>query len=294
MKKTKVDFPYPILNNNADDYSKECCFNISQFEKVEETDVELILHMEYELKCAVIEKLVREKKAKVCAFIESPKTSFRRNEYFDGKSLEIRVDKSKVSQKVIVKPLIIATTEILDYYSSDFNYDYFGTDSFSLEKGDILAFEFQYELIIDNVDDLKNCASIFTIRLDEKTKEPITVDYHADKINIIMNPVTYTQYSNLRNRSEIRLFLSGVIVFPVLVEAVEALKRVQNDPELDVQEKRWFLALEKQIKRKGIKFDSNTSSVQIANAVIGDVVNSSMLELDNLIQKMEMDQEDIK
>ena len=109
-----------------------------------------------------------------------------------------------------------------------------------------------------------------------------------------MNPVTYTQYSNLRNRSEIRLFLSGVIVFPVLVEAVEALKRVQNDPELDVQEKRWFLALEKQIKRKGIKFDSNTSSVQIANAVIGDVVNSSMLELDNLIQKMEMDQEDIK
>lgn len=63
MKKTKVDFPYPILNNNADDYSKECCFNISQFEKVEETDVELILHMEYELKCAKNRKVSSRKES---------------------------------------------------------------------------------------------------------------------------------------------------------------------------------------------------------------------------------------
>ena len=288
MVKSKVDFPYPVLYPNSEDYLGDCRFIISEFEKKFEDDTEVITHIKYELNCSYLERLISDGKAMVVAYIRSNNSSFRTNVNFDGgNEIDIRLNKSLISQKINIKPYIIAKTSISEFKSELFNKEYFGEESFRINKGDILAYEDQYDIIIDDIDDLKSCSSIFTIRLDEKSKDPVRVDYHDPKINIIMNTDTYQKYRDLRERAEIRVFLSGLIVFPALVEAIEAMKRVVvNEGSEDIEDKRWYLALEKQLKKKNIKVSGNTSSVLVANDIIGDVLNNSMKELDNLISVM--------
>ena len=50
MVKSKVDFPYPVLYPNSEDYLGDCRFIISEFEKKFEDDTEVITHIKYELK----------------------------------------------------------------------------------------------------------------------------------------------------------------------------------------------------------------------------------------------------
>lgn len=292
MVKSKVDFPYPVLYPNSEDYVEGCNFSISEFVNTFEDDSEIITHIKYELDCEFLEGLIEEGKAVVVAYIKSPNSSYRTNVYFDeGKEKDVKLNKALISHKISIKPYIIAKTSI-DYYRSElFNKEFFGEEAFEINKGDILAYEDQYDIIIDDIDELKSCASIFTIRLDEKSREAIKVDYHDHKINIIMNKITYEMYRDLRERSEIRVFLSGIIVFPALVEVIEAMKREINGETENIEDKRWYLSLEKQLKRKGIKLSGNESSVYVANEIIGDVVNSSMRELDNLIKLMSRQEE---
>ena len=292
MVKSKVDFPYPVLYPNSEDYVEGCDFRISEFNNIFEDDSEIITHIKYDLDCDFLEGLIEEGKAVVVAYIKSPNSSYRTNVYFDeGNEKDVKINKSMISHKINIKPYIIARTPINNYKSNLFNKEFFGEESFEINKGDILAYEEQYDIIIDDIDELKSCASIFTIRLDEKSKESLKVDYHDQKINIIMNNDTYKTYRDLRERSEIRVFLSGIVVFPALVEVIEAMKREINDGTENIEDKRWYLSLEKQLKRKDIKLSGNESSVFVANEIIGDVVNNSMRELDNLIKLMSKQEE---
>ena len=292
MVKSKVDFPYPVLYPNSEDYVEGCNFSISEFANTFEDDSEIITHIKYELDCEFLEGLIEEGKAVVVAYIKSPNSSYRTNVYFDeGKEKDVKLNKALISHKISIKPYIIAKTSIDNYRSELFNKEFFGDESFEINKGDILAYEDQYDIIIDDIDELKSCASIFTIRLDQKSKEAIKVDYHDHKINIIMNKDTYETYRELRERSEIRVFLSGIIVFPALVEVIEAMKREINGEIENIEDKRWYLSLEKRLKRKDIKLSGNESSVYVANEIIGDVLNSSMRELDNLIKLMSKQEE---
>ena len=292
MAKSKVDFPYPVLYPDSEDYIEGCDFKITEFETIFEDDVELVIHAKYELECSYLEEIIDEGNALVVANVKSNNSSYRANIYFDeGNEKNIKIYKSLVSHKVTIKPYIIAKSSIKQFRSDLFNKEFFGEEIFEIGKGDILGFENQYDIIIDDIDDLRNCASIFTIRLNENSRQSIYVDYHDPKINIIMNKDIYNTYRDLRERSEIRIFLSGVIVFPALVETIEAMKREIQDGSENIYDKRWYIALEKQLRRKNIKLTSNVSSVYVANEVIGDVLKNSMHELENLIRMMSKQEE---
>ena len=112
-----------------------------------------------------------------------------------------------LQKKLIIKPQIIANEPISNYQSEYFNQEYFENASFSVRKGDILAYERQYEIIVEDINEFKNCASVFSIRLDETMTDGVKVNYNDEKINIQINRREHDRYRQLRERQELRIFL---------------------------------------------------------------------------------------
>ena len=69
------------------------------------------------------------------------------------------------------------------------------------------------------------------------------------------------------------------------------MKREKNGGEEGILEKRWFLVLEKQLKRKNIVLGDTISSVQIANELLGDILKSSLMSLENIADIMKKGEE---
>ena len=288
MVKSKLDYPHPVLMPNGDDYNKDCYFEVQMEEEVHEDDCSVLFGFKYDLQCNCLRQLIDEGKASVVIYVESPNSSFRKMFFVptDEVSMQFDVKKDMVSRKIIVKPYIIALENIEEFFSGEFNSDYFGNSSFDIRKGDILAIEKRYDIVLDNIDMFKNCASVFSIRLDEKVPYGIKVNYNDHKINVMVNKVDYEKYCDLREQQEFRCLLSSVFIFPALVEAVEAMRREKGGGEEGISEKRWFLVMEKQMKRKNIVLGDMMSSVQIANELLGDVLKSSLMSLDNISGEM--------
>lgn len=227
MVKSKLDYPHPVLMPDGDDYDKECSFSVNMREEVQEDECNVMFGMEYNLQCDDLEKLICEGKARVVVYIESPNSSFRQMLTFPENELNIKIEvkKDMVSRKITAKPYIIATENIYNFSSEWFNSDYFENASFDIRKGDILAIEKQYDIVLDNIDMFKNCASVFSVRLDERVPYGVKVNYNDHKINVMINKTDYEKYRDLREQQEFRCLLSSTLIFPALVEAIEAMKR---------------------------------------------------------------------
>lgn len=291
MVKSKLDYPHPVLMINGDDYDKKCSFSVTM--EVYEDDYNVRFSLEYNLHCESLDKLIDEEKAKVVVYIESPNSSFRKMISFpkSKENVEVEVKKDIVSRKITAKPYIVATENIENFSSIWFNADYFENASFDIRKGDILATEKQYDIILDNIDVFKNCASVFSVRLDEKVPSGVKVNYNDDKINVMINKTDYEKYRDLREQQEFRCLLSSTLIFPALVEVIEAMKREIRGGEEGIAEKRWFLVMEKQLKRKNIVLCDMMSSVQMANELLGDILKSSLMSLDNITDLMKKGEE---
>ena len=288
MVKSKSDFPHPVLAVDGDDYKKEYYFTCKLDEDIIEDEDKIELHVLYELHCEFLSSLIFEEKAVVSLYVESPNSSFRKIFYFDKDDVQtrIKINKSDIAKKLIVKPYIFAKENMDNYCSEMFNPDYFEGAIFSVRKGDILAFEKQYEVLVEDINEFKNCASVFSIRLDESVANGIKVNYNDEKINVLLNKQDHEKYAQLRERQEFRIFLSAMVVFPALVESIEAMKREYVLGEEGISEKRWFLALEKQMDKKGILLSETISSVYVANTLLGDILKSSLIELENVVKQM--------
>ena len=289
MVKSKSDFPHPVLSLDGDDYRSEYSFTCMFDKDVIEDDDKMEVHVSYELQCEFLENLILEQKATVSLYVESPNSSYRKIYHFDKdeNQIKVKINKSDVSRKIIIKPYIFAKENINEYYSEMFNQDYFMDAIFSVRKGDVLAYEKQYEIVVDDISEFKNCASVFSIRLDESVANGIKVNYNDEKINILFNKQDHEKYAQLRERQEFRIFLSAMIVFPALVEAIEAMKReIDSQGEEGISDKRWYLTLEKQLDKKGVQISEMVSSTHVANVLLGDILKSSLIELENVVNQM--------
>lgn len=288
MVKSKSDFPHPVLSMDGEDYVKECMFSCIFDENILEDEMHIEVSIVYQLECDFLQQLVQEGQAIVMAYIESPNASFRRICKFPKGENEVKVKvyKGELAKKLIIKPQVIANESINDYQSECFNQEYFGDAVFSVRKGDILAYERQYEIVVDNINEFKNCASVFSVRLDETMTEGVKINYNDEKINIQINRREHDRYRQLRERQEFRILLSTMIVFPALVEVIEAMKREIANGEEGISDKRWYLVLEKHLNKKNISLREMVSSVYVANKLLGDIMQNSLSEIERLILNM--------
>lgn len=289
MKKQKNEFPHPVLVNNGSDYI-DCSFDL----KINDLKIEgnyLKAEVEYSLNSPGLTNLLNENKLKVLIKIQSPKTAYRNIFEIENNSNKIAfsIPENNIADKIEISGIIVAA-ETLEHFSlEEHNKAFFNSANFEIRKGDILAIHPGFEQKIDSSEMEGPVASIFNISRQD-INVAIKPDFSDHKIEINLNNQTYESYFELKNKKDqLKKYLSAVVVFPVLVEALGYMQGVKTDKETlydEYTDKRWYRVIENKIQEKNIDLQ-NLTLTEAANNILGDIVQNSLISLKETINDLD-------
>lgn len=219
-------FPYPILNNNKN-YSQydKSSYSFS-YEEVVTTDEFILKNICYSLEDSNLKSLIDQGKAKAVCVIECPKTRFRKLYDISDKPQDIKLSLFDLNEKITVSSVVIATQDINDFSSSEFNDDY-KPYKFEIEKSDILAVDDGYTNRVDfgeNIDDKKS--SIFLVIKDSKLKNgEVVSDFDSNKITIHLPTKQWDNYEVTKNSNDFQSFYFSILAIPALLNALSTLQK---------------------------------------------------------------------
>lgn len=279
MKAIKNEFPNPVLAIGRDDYVESCRFYTSFNESdITVTTDNIEIPVFYTLNCDGLQKLIDDGKAVVVVNIKSSAASFSRLYKFQSKenAIVIKVPKFSVVKRIDIAGAIIAGESISQFRCpGEFNELYFRNSTFEIRKGDILAREDSRIIYIDDTELEKPISSIFTVNKVPSQAEDVIPDFSGDKIEINLTEPLFNLYYHFRdfNNGSLRRYVSGIIVYPVLVEAIAKIFDYYQDRSGDdCSDKRWFRAIEHKSEQIGIHMDSYVDSyVTLANRLLGNI-----------------------
>ncbi len=282
MKAIKDEFPNPVLAIGRDDYIESCTFRTTFDENGIVVDTEnIIIPVKYQLVCKGLQELVDSGDAVAVIKIKSSAASYSKIFQFSAGVCEmpIFIPKFSVVNKIDLEGAIVAAHNINEFRcEGEFNDLYFGTSTFEIRKGDILASEDSRSIYVDDTELEKPISSIFDISRHDDQESDVVPDYYGEKIEIRLKSELYELYYHFKdfNNGTLRRYAAGVIVYPVLVEAIGIViahyQGTDDDGEgTDYSSRRWFRAIEHKADAKGIDFQSVDSATTIANDMLGDI-----------------------
>ncbi|WP_273227034.1 hypothetical protein [Mogibacterium timidum] len=282
MKSVKNEFPNPVLASGRDDYIESCCFFTSFDENEITVDSENIsFSIKYTLQCAGLESMVKNEQAVAVVLIKSSAASYSKLFRFPPSSTELNISipKYDVVSKMDIYGSIIAADNIPQFRcDGEFNELYFGTSTFEIRKGDILATEDSRSIFVDDSELERPISSIFDISRNDEQDSDVVPNFYGQKIEIFLKSELYDLYYKFRdfNNGALRRYAAGVIVYPVLVEAIMYITGYyQNEDQgdgTDLSEKRWFRAIDHKADVKGINLQTyQDSPTTLANDLLGDI-----------------------
>lgn len=278
-----IQFPHPVLSPEQDDYISQCKFNIKvPHNKKINAPNNIIISVEYELSCKGLEELIQEEKAVVVINIKSSSLSYSRIFQFDKNEHTgiIRIPKFSVRKKIELTGTIVSTISNNNFKCDEFNNLYFEEETFSVQKGDILAFDNTITIYIDNHELKKPIDSIFSINKCPNQDKNIITYFDTDKININVNEEIYNSYYTLKqiNNTFFLRYATGILIYPVLVEALDIVVGEYKNPDENNEytDKQWFRIIEAKSKALGIDLSDPDSIVSIANKLLGNIVSDSL------------------
>lgn len=198
----------------------------------------------------------------------------------DSKELKISVPKFSVVNKMDITGSIIAACNIDKFCcEGEFNELYFGNATFEIRKGDILATEESRSIFVDDSELEKPISSIFDISRNDEQESEVVPNFYGEKIEIFLKSELYDLYYKFKdfNNGSLRRYAAGIIVYPVLVEAVGyVIGYYQNGGEegegTNFSEKRWFRAIDHKAEVKGIDLrEYDGCPTTLANDILGDI-----------------------
>lgn len=300
---TFVDYPHPILSTERDDYNKNCSFNVSFHEEdiiVDHTDI--IIPVNCELQSIGLSSLISQGKAAIVVLIISSAAFYRKTFEFNSAELTkvIKIPKFHVRKNINFCGYILAKENIRDFHcKEEFNNLYFKDMSFDIKKADILA-QGQTQIIpIDDSELEKPISSIFRIKKDIEQDSMISIDFEhsSEKIIISLNEHLNQLYYEIKdfNNGTLHRYLNGLIIYPVLVEALSKIcdfyrrkeRGYDDDYDDDYNEKRWFRVIEHKVKDLGFDLskDFEESNVPLADQLLGNISHDGLLEIKNIIEE---------
>lgn len=299
MRNKAIEYPHPVLNEYAKDFiDSNFSINITSHG---DDGINISLEIEYILNCKGIVQLLESGKAKIICRVTCFRTSFRRS--FDmnieGKTW-LSIPKRDVTDTLDIKAMIVATEIYNDYKLSEFNPNYFGNETFSLKKGDIIANEPGIKIKLSSIFE-KNVAGIVLIETNQ-TKSKMEINYASveetdpsltNYIVITLPDNEYKKYAELRTKkyfkNGIDRFLQSSLILPAITEAIAKL-RVEETYEKGEGDEHykgtiWADSIFEALKKNGIDdlSECNESNFELANKLLGNVVGDSF---NNLITKM--------
>lgn len=287
MKSIKNEFPNPVLADGRDDYIAECRFHTAFDDSAIVVDAgNISFPISYTLVCNGLQALISEGKAVVIVLVKSSAASYSKIFRFpvDKTEMDISIPKYSVIKKIDVVGAVIAAQNMNDFHCpGEFNELYFGTSTFEIRKGDMLATEDERSIFVDDSELEKPISSIFTISRRDEQENDIEPNYYGDKIEVFLKSELFDLYYKLKdfNNGALRRYTSGIIVYPVLVEAIYyILSYYQNGEDEEGgnwSEKRWFRAIDQ--KADGLGIDLRTyqdSPTTLANKLLGNICLDAM------------------
>lgn len=299
MKLIESEFPNPVLAEGRDDYIETCLFNTS-FEENEITvdSKNISIPIKYNLECKGLSNLIETGDAIVVVLVRSNAASYSKLFKFDKYQtvMTISVPKFEVAKKMEVTGLIIAAKNIPNFRcEGEFNDIYFGGLTFEIRKGDVLATEEVKSIPVDASELEKPISSIFKIIRREEQDAYVEPAFYNEKIEIFLKKDLFDLYYQLKDfdNGALRRFTTGIIVYPVLVEAIsKIINYYQNTEDFDYSEKRWFKTIVHKAEKKGVKLseysDSPTTIAdKILNGISLDALSSFKDTLDSEVNSGE-------
>lgn len=287
MNITNRLYTYPVLSNDKDDYKT------SFFEAKVTAESSDINNFKLDFICRVTNKEIRDlmlygKSAEYVIHIECPTTSYRKVIKGDVTgTFSYQIPYNKLNGKVEIVAFILATKDIKEFYSSDWNEDFDGL-TFDIPRGSVLAYENLDDYIIFKDDnDLMRSSSIFSVyrRTTDETK-PAVVELNDNRIKIGLCTKEYNLYNKYAAIEETRHIVNALVVLPALVYVFEELRQV--DSEDAYKDKKWYISLAKAYQKKGIDIktvliDETKTSYECAQEAMELPITSALSSLNEVM-----------
>jgi len=280
-----LDYPNPVLSADRDDYKEGCSFDVFFDEALISVDDEnIIIPAKYELSSKGLASYIKEKRASVVVLIYSSGTMFR-NAYvfeFDKQEMLIKIPKFSVKDDIEFTGYILANETINNFILNEFNDLYFKGISFAVKKADVLAKGIERKIPVDDSELEKPISSIFSINKDEYAEMDIVADFDSDhKIIINLCEDLNQLYWDMRdsNSGALRRYLTGIIVYPVLVEAIAKMVDTYREIGTDYSEKRWFRTIEHKLQNLNLDISDEPdrySYTELADKLLGNIATDGL------------------
>jgi hypothetical protein len=256
MRFSPRSLPHPVLNNGDDIIG----FAFQANFEIESDKANYYLKIQFHLSHPGLRRLIGEQKAQYVVHVECGTTLFRKRFSFSKDTETVPISADALRDRVEVNFFICATEQIPSYKVQGAHSDY-GEMSFNIRKGDILAVaEGQTFDAEKNFDALKKISSIMQIVESPTDDEgPFKVDWNFDKIRIFLSKEDFKGYCQLRTDEKMATALTGAIVLPVLVDAVNIL---QNDAT-EFESFRWCRNLQVRLEALKDEPDSLTKAQKL-------------------------------
>lgn len=292
MKTIKQEFPNPVLASWTDDYNENCMFSTLFSENDIVVDTEKInIPIQYLLKSDGLNNLIKNGEAVCVVLIESSAAHYSRLFKFNGseKAKTISIPKYDVVNKIDLTGSIIAAKDIKNFHcEGEFNEMYFGTSTFEIRKGDILATEESRSIYVDNSELEKPISSIFNISRCDEQESDIVPYFNNDKIEICLKKELFDLYYHYKdyNNGSLRRYALGIIVYPVLIEAIGYIIGSFERKDESLSDKRWFRTIIHKAKLKGFNLEEENQEAEttIADKLLGGIALDSFKEFKDTLE----------
>lgn len=268
MKLRADMFPYPVLNDDMDDYINSSFETEISTKKKTVSSIEL--RVKFNLNNSGLAQLISENKAKFTVHVEGVASSFRKfYSVNNSDDISIELTANEISERLEVNTMIVANEDINNYTNNNFNEDYYGNGFVvkKINRGDILAFDSMANISFSFENKEKpNARSM--IRVARTSENWMSVDYQGSVIVINLPKKaydTYHRYSTSKQDLQDVLFIA--VVLPGLTYVLERISEENSGYDRDAE---WAIALTDLLNRIGIDINDmkNRNALEVAQQLL--------------------------
>jgi len=275
-------FPHPVLGNSDDlsfndfhlNMKNKALNNVFQFQGMYGFSP---INDDYD-------EYIAENKIKFALQAFCPQTFYR--QYFESnqKTVNFEINQDSIRGHIEFTGYMIVASEIKDFSPKTQNKDYFGTSSFSIQKGDILGVTNTLKQFIDphfkNQDNTK-LKPIINILSDKNSKKDYyKVDWSSNQIHVMVPEKHYDEWEKNRGKRDRYLYLNHAAMYlPVFTDAINKVE--EGDESLS--EKKWFTVIEQQLAEMDVRqdLDSVIKAQILMNGTLKKYINQ-LVEIDKV------------
>lgn len=279
--------PYPILNDQSDDYIGSS-FSVS-FDVVTRFS-EVYGKLGFKLCDGEIQRLIDDRSAEFVAHIECPTTCFRTTATSFDSEVEFKFDASQVTTLIEIRTFIILTKDVSGFISSHFHPDYQG-NAFDLKAHQIIAIGTAIDYRIQKDDrDLDNLPSIIRItKLTDKKKGTMSVDTDNDShISIGLSGDVFELYARL-GKNAFKATAFSLVLLPAMVIVLQRMHLNRTDDSITSMH--WYQVIESILEKNGKTIEDinieTDSLLALCQSIFADPITRSLKELESCSERME-------